>query len=178
MAVPARRDGDDPDGKAGDPERDLFLEAVGDARPLEQRGRVRESGRVRRARKARSGGSGFTIDRDGDTVEGRAHGVSSRQLADLRAGRILPQATLDLHRHDRAAARQHLERFLAGAVASGYRCVLVVHGRGRHSDGAPVIKEEVISTLCRGATGRAVRGFCSAQARHGGTGALYVLLKS
>lgn len=177
MAVVARH-GDDRDPDADGPsEDDLFLEAVGDVEPLEDRGRVREPRRKRRTGKA-SRPASFTVERDGDRIEGRAHGVSHRQLVDLVAGHSEPESQLDLHRHDRDAARQALERFIAGAAASGQRLVLVIHGRGRHSGGAPVIKEEVVTTLCRGATGRSVRGFCSARARHGGTGALYVLLKS
>jgi DNA-nicking Smr family endonuclease len=177
VAVVARH-GDDRDPDADGPtEDDLFLEAVGDVEPLEGRGRVREPRPRRRSGKA-SRPASFTIERDGDRIEGRAHGVSHRQLADLIAGRIEPESRIDLHRHDRDAARQALERFIAGAAAAGQRCVLVIHGRGRHSDGAPVIKEEVVTILCRGATGRSVRGFCSARARHGGTGALYVSLKS
>ncbi|RMD71241.1 MAG: DNA mismatch repair protein MutS, partial [Gammaproteobacteria bacterium] len=55
-----------------------------------------------------------------------------------------------------------------------YRCVRIVHGKGRRSARQPVLKQKVNGWL------RArdeVLAFCSARPHHGGTGALYVLLR-
>ena len=63
-------------------------------------------------------------------------------------------------------------------MRDGYRCVLVVHGRGLNSkDQIPVLKEHMKSWLARGRTGRHVLAFTSARQHDGGAGALYVLLR-
>jgi len=55
---------------------------------------------------------------------------------------------------------------------------LVIHGKGRNSrDGTPVLKEQMARWLTRGALGRTVLAFCTAQSTNGGAGAIYVLLR-
>jgi DNA-nicking Smr family endonuclease len=57
--------------------------------------------------------------------------------------------------------------------------VLIVHGRGLGSkDNVPVLKEKLTAWLTRGAIGRHVLAFTSARPWDGGTGAVYVLLRS
>jgi DNA-nicking Smr family endonuclease len=57
--------------------------------------------------------------------------------------------------------------------------VLIVHGRGLGSkDNIPVLKEKLQAWLTRGAIGRHVLAFTSARPWDGGTGAVYVLLRS
>jgi len=153
----------------------LFLNAVSDATPLSDRNRApNESAPGRRRPPARDARAKFAIDRDGDFAEGRAHGVSRAQLADLRAGRVRAEAAVDLHGRNAQRARTSLLQFVDESVATGRRCVLVVHGRGLHSDEGPVLKEKVIEWLAGG--GWPIRGFCTAKPRDGGAGALYVLL--
>ena len=61
-------------------------------------------------------------------------------------------------------------------MAAGVRCVLIVHGRGRHSGGAPVLREAVVKALTTAPTVDLVRAFCPARPADGGPGAMYVLL--
>jgi len=154
----------------------LFLNEVSDATPLRDRNRT-PSVRTRASRALPASDSEVrcAIDRDGERVEGRAHGVSRQQLADLRAGRIRPEATLDLHRQAADSARRKLRRFLEDSAAVHRRCVLVIHGRGLHSGDAPVLKDRVVEWLA--ASRVPIRGFCTARPGDGGTGALYVLLE-
>jgi DNA-nicking Smr family endonuclease len=162
--------GSGPDG--GDSERDLFLREVAGAVPLRDRDRAPGAPPV--PRPPAEAPPALIVEEDGERVEGRAHGVTRAQLADLRAGRVRCEATLDLHHDDRATALRRLRRFLADGVATRRRCVLVVHGRGLHSTEGPVLRETVIAAL---AASGVVRGFCSARPADGGPGATYVLLE-
>jgi DNA-nicking Smr family endonuclease len=88
------------------------------------------------------------------------------------------QGRLDLHGLTRDAARGAVERFLRESRLGGKRCVVVVHGRGLHSeDQLPVLKEALRDWLASHRFGRQVLAFCSAQPGDGGAGALYVLLR-
>ncbi len=157
----------------GDPERDLFLSAVQDATPLRDRNRAPNDARARR-RPPPAAARTLVVERDGESVEGRAHGVTREQLAELRRGKVAVDATLDLHHDDRDSALRRLRRFLDDSASCGRRCVLVVHGRGHHSAGGPVLPETVIAAL---STSALVRGFATARPVDGGPGATYVLLK-
>ncbi|WP_163559452.1 Smr/MutS family protein [Halomonas sp. NO4] len=98
-----------------------------------------------------------------------------RTLSQLKRGRIVWEAGLDLHGYSLDEARDELESFLRDAAAQRQRCVLVVHGKawGATAD-YPVIKSHVNAWL-REWPG--VLAFCSAREADGGTGAVYVLLR-
>src|SRR4029077_16045590 len=94
------------------------------------------------------------------------------------AGEFSYQSHLDLHGLTAEEARGYVERFLTTAHRRGYRCVLVIHGRGLNSENKePVLKKRVCAWLARGALSRLVLAFTSARACDGGAGALYVLLR-
>ena len=100
-------------------------------------------------------------------------------LVRLREGAYSPQAHLDFHGMTREAAKQAVFRFLADAKVKRMRCVLLVHGRGHHSeDAVPVIKLALQRWLRRGALKSWVFAWCSARPVDGGAGAMYVLLRS
>ncbi|MBK1679779.1 hypothetical protein CKO20_05245 [Rhodocyclus tenuis] len=104
------------------------------------------------------------------------NGVSRMVLRDLRRGRWAIQAHLDLHGYNRHEAHEAVSAFVDTALASGKRCVRIVHGRGLGSPG----RESVLRTLAKGWLGRRreVLAFCHAPTRDGGEGALWVLLRS
>ncbi|MCH9696962.1 MAG: Smr/MutS family protein [Gammaproteobacteria bacterium] len=102
-------------------------------------------------------------------------GVQNRTMKQLRRGKIPLQNSLDLHGLTAVQARQKLNAFIANSIASKHRAVMVIHGKGtRSSHGKPVLKNRVNVWLREHDS---VLGFCSAAAHHGGSGALYVLLK-
>jgi DNA-nicking Smr family endonuclease len=112
-------------------------------------------------------------------VEAAVRGFDSRIVKQLRRGDFAVQAHLDLHGMRREEARQKVAEFVARSHAEGKRCVLIVHGRGLGSkDNIPVLKEKLTAWLTRGAIGRHVLAFTSARPWDGGTGAVYVLLRS
>ena len=76
-----------------------------------------------------------------------------------------------------AAARRALRETILRAVAAGARCLLVVHGRGLHSEGGAVLRESLPNWLAETPIGPEVLAFTSAAERDGGAGATYVLLR-
>ena len=94
----------------------------------------------------------------------------------LARGNYAVQAEIDLHGLTVVEAKQHLHQFIADSVLSGHRCVRVVHGKGRGSgERGPVLKPSVNHWLRRWDN---VLAFVSTPQVHGGTGAVYVLLRS
>ncbi|MBY6029312.1 Smr/MutS family protein [Halomonas sp. DP8Y7-1] len=98
-----------------------------------------------------------------------------RTRSQLKRGLIQWEGGLDLHGYSLEEARAELESFLRDSVASGHRCVIVVHGKawGATAD-YPVIKSHVNAWLREWPS---VLAFCSATDAEGGTGAVYVLLR-
>ena len=93
----------------------------------------------------------------------------------LRRGQFAVEAELDLHGFIVPQARTALDKFLRDARALGKRCVRVIHGKGRRSQGKlPVLKGKVNAWLRQKDD---VMAFCTAVPRDGGAGAVYVLLR-
>jgi DNA-nicking Smr family endonuclease len=111
-------------------------------------------------------------------LEGAVAGLDREVVKRLRRGDYAVEGRLDLHGLARDEARGAVERYLREARLGGKRCVLLVHGRGRHSaDQLPVLKEALVEWLAGGRFGRQVLAFSSARPADGGAGALYVLLR-
>jgi DNA-nicking Smr family endonuclease len=103
-------------------------------------------------------------------------GLQQRQLQRFRRGQMTCAAELDLHGMTTAIARTELMAFIAYCSTRRIRCARIIHGKGYGSGGsAPVLKNRLNSWLRQH---HDVLAFSSAQARHGGSGALYVLLRS
>lgn len=102
-------------------------------------------------------------------------GVQEGQMRKLKAGQIGFEGSLDLHGLSVEKAREQLWDFLAEATRHEIRCVRVTHGKSAKLDGRrPMIKSHVNTWLRQHPQ---VLGFCSCLPRHGGTGAVYVMLK-
>ncbi len=85
------------------------------------------------------------------------------------------QGEIDLHGLNGAAAKQQLVNFLQASISAGHRCVHIIHGKGyRSQDDHPILKNNINRWLRQH---KDVQAFCSAAPRHGGAGAVYVLLK-
>jgi len=104
-------------------------------------------------------------------------GVQNGVFRKLKQGRYEAQARLDLHRMTVERARREIYEFIAQAYEMGLRSVLVIHGKGETRadiERCSVLKGGVNHWLRELET---VQAFHSAQPRHGGTGAAYVLLR-
>ena len=128
---------------------------------------------------------------------GAAPGVDRATAARLRKGEIAIDATLDLHGFTQAEAHTALIVFIARARAAGHRCVRVITGKGgragltpRASNDAPlsgradeggrapgVLRASVPRWLNEAPLRAHVLAFTPARPRHGGEGALYVLIR-
>jgi len=101
-------------------------------------------------------------------------GIPTKRFRELRHGEIPWEARLDLHGLKAEDARESLCRFIQKQAAENKRCVLIIHGKGGHQGAPPVIKNLVNRWLPQF---EEVLAFHSAQAKDGGRGAVYVLLK-
>ena len=101
----------------------------------------------------------------------------------LKSGSIQPDFTLDLHDHNLDAAYDRLMSGLAQARAMGARTILLITGRPRPVDPADrgssrgVIRAKVLDWLAASSHHSAIAAVRRAHIRHGGDGALYVVLR-
>lgn len=111
----------------------------------------------------------------GDEAAFLRNGLPRRTLADLRRGRWVLQAELDLHGLKRDEARAALTQFLSACILKGQRCIRVIHGKGLGSPG----RESVLKHLSRNwlAQREEILAFCHGGPNQGGSGALMVLLR-
>lgn len=84
-------------------------------------------------------------------------------------------AQIDLHGYTRDEAWERLEVFVGYCVRRQYKKILIIHGKGRHSQEGSVLKEMVRTFIdCHERLGRSGR----AGERSGGSGATWVLIKA
>mgnify|MGYP006436827911 CR=1 FL=1 len=114
---------------------------------------------------------------DPGVTPGRLTNVDRRTADRLKRGRLEIEGRIDLHGMTRAAAQDALTSFVVAAADRGQRCVLVITGKGTFSGGAGVLKQEVPKWLNMPPLRQRIVAVHEAQPRHGGGGALYVLLK-
>jgi len=120
----------------------------------------------------------FDISDSTEFIEGASPGTDRNLLRALRRGDFSLQGQLDLHGMTQAEAKAAVERFLTDSRRAKKRCVLIVHGRGLHSqDQVPVLKEQLKVWLSQKRIGQMVLAFATARPQDGGAGAVYVLLR-
>jgi DNA-nicking Smr family endonuclease len=125
-----------------------------------------------------SGSGHFELSDTDEHVEGWVMGLDPRVVQRLRGGEFACQAHLDLHGLTVEEARAEVRGFILRALRGGYRCVLVIHGRGRNSkDRRPILKDALKGWLSRGELAQVVLAFATARPCDGGAGATYVLLR-
>lgn len=102
---------------------------------------------------------------------GIQHGVFKK----LRLGHYPIEARLDLHRMTVEQARREVFGFISDCVRYGLRSVIILHGKGeRNPDGIAQLKSYLAKWLPELDS---VLAFHSAQKHHGGTGAVYVMVR-
>ncbi len=113
---------------------------------------------------------------------GDAPGVDKKTQQKMRRGQVEIDGRLDLHGMYQDEAFAALEEFLARSQAAGRKCVLVITGKGTRPDGPGgerigVLRRAVPGWLNRAGLRERIQGFREAAPSHGGSGALYVLLR-
>jgi DNA-nicking Smr family endonuclease len=116
----------------------------------------------------------------------RSPGLDKASAERLKRGQYPIEARIDLHGMTQDDAHRMLGDFIARSARAGLRCVLVITGKGlrRLDDEQPGAGREI--GILRNAAPRwlneapnraRILAFTAAQPRHGGSGALYVLLR-
>ena len=97
----------------------------------------------------------------------------------LSRGLVQLDATLDLHGHNLATAHALLDQRLARAIASGARLLLLITGKPRAGAGGRrgAIRAAVHDWLAASRHAVDIAAVRNAHPRHGGAGALYIILR-
>ncbi|EGB13621.1 Smr protein/MutS2 [Pseudodesulfovibrio mercurii] len=120
----------------------------------------------------------FELEYTDEFMYGYVRGLDIKIFQRLKAGSLSVAGHLDLHGMTSDQARDSLLFFIRESYLQGHRCVLVVTGRGKNSPGGqPILRSEAEAWLTKEPLRRVVLAFCTAQPKHGGAGALYVLLR-
>ncbi|SEA13381.1 DNA endonuclease SmrA [Microbulbifer marinus] len=173
---------------------DLFKDALGelgDVKPLVQERRVslnkerKDAELNRRARRESAtqepvsdlnplSGEYVELVDPWDPLEFKRDGVQNGVYRNLRLGKYAVDARLDLHRHSVELARRAVLEFVRDCVEADVRCALITHGKGEGRKQPALLKSCVNHWLPQL---HEVLAFHSAQKKHGGLGATYVLLR-
>ena len=161
-------------------ERDLFRTAVREARPLRRPSAppspkpappVATTPKPTPTRKAASAPATAPPETP------PAAGLDRRLGERLRRGQLPIEAALDLHGMTQEEAHQALDRFVTDAHEGGRRVLLVVTGKGLGRAGGGVLRAAVPRWLEGGPCRSKVLAHAPARPKHGGDGALYLLLR-
>ena len=99
----------------------------------------------------------------------------------LSRGLVSPDVTVDLHGHNLETAYSLLDRRLEQAIAGGARLLLLITGKPPSDDRRPVargaIRAAVGDWLAASRHAGEIAAVRNAHPRHGGQGALYIVLR-
>lgn len=104
-------------------------------------------------------------------------GIDTSTAAKVKRGEFAIDGRIDLHGMTLAEAHVRLTAFIESSCRQGLRCLLVITGKGRREAGQPTIQKEAPRWLAHSQLAGRILMISSAQPRHGGKGALYVLLR-
>ena len=119
----------------------------------------------------------------GDGGRSPAGNLDSHWDRRIKSGALEPDFTLDLHGHGLDAAYTRLMGGVAQARAVGARTILLIAGKSRPVDPADrgtkrgAIRAKVLDWLAASEHHAAIAAVRRAHVRHGGDGALYIVLR-
>ncbi|HAS61328.1 MAG TPA: DNA endonuclease SmrA [Vibrio sp.] len=168
---------------------DLFQQMMGDVKPLHNdTAELRKSHHVSEAQFAKREAAVSLAEHDPeylsldnapmlkphDVIEFKRNGVQDGVYRKLRLAKYPIQAKLDLHRKTLQQARDEVVNFLKQCMRMDLRTVIIIHGRGERSNPPALMKSYVAHWLTQISDVQCVH---TAQQFHGGTGAIYILLR-
>ena len=110
-----------------------------------------------------------------DVLSFKRPGIQDGVFRKLRLGQYEIEARLDLHRKTVEEARKEVFQFIRDCGKFELRSVIILHGKGdRNENQEALLKSYVAAWLPELPD---VMAFHSAQRHHGGTGAVYVMLR-
>lgn len=122
----------------------------------------------------------------GPGLHGKSHGTTldGKWDRDLRTGKVTPDRLIDLHGCTLTQAHAHALSALDSAVAAGDRLIVVVTGRAPAPDRTRIdrplrgiIRASIGDWLRASPLAGRIAAIRPAHARHGGAGALYIVLR-
>ena len=120
----------------------------------------------------------FEIALSDEYLQGHVLGLDPRIAKKLQAGAFSVEAHLDLHGLTIDEALSSLIQFVKHNYLNNCRCLLIIPGRGKNSpNGRGVLRDQIQTWLTRDPLKRVLLAFSTAQPKHGGAGALYLLLR-
>lgn len=175
-------------------DEELFREEMADVAPIRRERRVRRqpgssadaatlAARREAAQAARGRDPNFLAEEGFEPLDPwyvldfKRPGIQNGVFRKLKQGRYEAEARLDMHRMTVREARAELFAFMRDCHSLGLRSVMLVHGKGERKpekERVSILKGGVDHWLREMDT---VQAFHSAQPQHGGTGAVYVLLR-
>ena len=173
----------------------VFLDEMSDVVPLKRAPRVSMRGKQHSDRdssldhRRQAAVQGKQVDRNTLTEDGiepldawfvlefKRPGVQNGVFRKLKQGRYEAEARLNLHRMGMERARGEVFEFIMQCEKYGMRSVMIIHGKGENA------RERQNNSLLKGCVNHwlqqieQVQAFHSAKPQHGGTGAVYLLLR-
>lgn len=175
-------------------EQDLqfFRDEIADVRPLASDKRIEMEKKKPSPRPIHTSYSGSSEDQDNfeqisdpvnlrdaqveDVLFFARSGIQQKVQRRLKRGEYPAEDELDLHGYTVAEAKVAIQDFFSDCKRKQIRYVRIIHGKGYRSEQKiPILKTHVAYWLPQHSD---VLAFSSAQAKDGGTGAVYVILKS
>ncbi len=101
--------------------------------------------------------------------------AAPRRMKQVNRGQLKPEAELDLHGLIIDVASEKVGFFLQDAIYQGFQTVLIITGKGLHSNDGPVLRQAVEKLLDQ--QSEQVIEWGVAPRRYGGDGALVVFLR-
>lgn len=110
-----------------------------------------------------------------DILSFKRAGIQDGVFRKFRLGKYRIDGRLDLHRKTVVEARAEVFGFVAEAMSYDLRCLIVLHGKGERNIEQPAKLKSYVAKWLKEIPD--VMAYHSAQKQHGGSGALYVLLR-
>jgi len=167
-------------------ERGLWARTMRDVRPGGAGGKNAESKDPHHHRPAVPENEAVDTDNNGKIVGSGRHALGiagpsitgRRSLRRIKRGQPPIEAHLDLHGYTLQQAYRVLVAFLRNSHIRGHRCVLVITGKAlRSQDPRTSLKAQVPKWLSAAHLRPFVLSSATAGLRHGGGGALYVMVR-
>jgi len=105
------------------------------------------------------------------------HQAEPRRMKQLKMGRVVPDAFLDLHGCKRIEVAAKISNFLNNSYHHGYLTVVIITGKGLHSEGGVAVLRDEAEQFLTTQSVAFVSEWGRAPKQYGGNGALAVFLR-
>jgi DNA-nicking Smr family endonuclease len=111
------------------------------------------------------------------------HGLDGGWDRRLAKGMVQPDVTVDFHGYTLSSAHGRLDGALELSIAAGHRAILLITGKARNDDerhregGRGAIRAAIADWLAASRHASHIATVRRAHPRHGGAGALYIILR-